>query len=103
MSAMTYHGLNLWAEAVKKAGTTDRVKVIEARETGLSFVGPAGKTTIDPPTHHCILDAYIAEGIDQQWKVLKEYPQQKPLDTAAVCNLVKNPNDNQQYIIDVKT
>ena len=60
---MTYHGLNLWAEAVKKAGATDRMKVIEALETGLSFVGPAGKTTIDPPTHHCILDAYIAEGM----------------------------------------
>ena len=71
MSAMTYHGLNLWAQGVNKAGTTDRMKVIEALETGLSFVGPAGKTTIDPQTYHCILDAYIAEGVNQQWKVLE--------------------------------
>ena len=103
MSAMTYQGVNLWAEAVTKAGTTDRMKVIEALETGLSFVGPAGKTTIDHATHHCILDAYIAEAENQQWKVLESFPQQKPLDTAAVCNLIKNPTDNQQYIIDVKT
>ena len=29
------------------------------------------------------------------------YPDQKPLDTAAVCDLVKNPNDNQQYVIKI--
>jgi branched-chain amino acid transport system substrate-binding protein len=103
MSAMTYHGLNLWAEGVTKAGTTDRMKVIEALETGISFDGPAGRTTIDHATHHCIIDAYIADCQNQQWKVLESYPQQKPLDTSAVCNLIKNPADNQQYIIDVKT
>jgi urea transport system substrate-binding protein len=103
MSAMTYHGVNLWAEAVTKAGTTDRMKVIEALETGLSFDGPAGKTTIDPATHHCIIDAYIAEAENQKWKVLESFPQQKPLDTAAVCDLTKNPNENKQFIIDVKT
>jgi branched-chain amino acid transport system substrate-binding protein len=103
MSAMTYQGVNLWAEAVTKAGTVDRMKVIEALETGLSFVGPAGKTTIDPATHHCTIDTYIAVAENQKWKVLESFPQQKPLDTAAVCNLIKNPNDNQQYIIDVKT
>jgi len=103
MSAMTYQGFNLWADAVTKAGTTDRMKVIEALETGLSYVGPAGKTTIDPQTHHCIIDAYIAVAENQKWKVLESYSQQKPQDTSAVCNLIKNPNDNQQYIIDVKT
>lgn len=102
MSAMTYHAVNLWAQAVTKAGTTDRMKVIEALETGLSFVGPAGKTTIDPGTHHSILDAYIAETENQQWKVLESFPQQKPQDTAAFCNLVKNPGDTKQYVIDVK-
>jgi branched-chain amino acid transport system substrate-binding protein len=34
--------------------------------------------------------------------VLQSYPQQPPADTAAVCDLKKNPNDNQQYVIDVK-
>ena len=37
------------------------MKVIEALESGISFDGPAGKTTIDPQTHHTILDVYIGE------------------------------------------
>jgi len=37
------------------------------------------------------------------FKVLESYPQQPPADTAAVCDLKKNPNENQQYVIDVKT
>ena len=27
----------------------------------------------------------------------------RPADTAAVCDLKKNPNENKQYVIDVKT
>ena len=30
----------------------DRMKVIEALESGISFEGPAGKTVLDPKTHH---------------------------------------------------
>jgi branched-chain amino acid transport system substrate-binding protein len=95
----TYQGFNLWAEGVKKAESIDRMKVIEALETGISFDAPSGKVTIDPPTHHCILDVHIAEVKDKKFDLLEDFPQQKPLDTAAVCDLKKNPNDNQQYII----
>ena len=99
---MTYHGFNLWAAAVKKAGTVDRMKVIEALEGNMSFTGPGGKTTIDPATHHAVLDVYLAEAQNRQFKVLESFSQQKPADTAAVCDLKKNPNENQQYVIDVK-
>ncbi|MFD0986220.1 urea ABC transporter substrate-binding protein [Methyloligella solikamskensis] len=99
--AMTYHAVNLWAKAAEKAGTVERVPVIEALETGIDFVGPAGKTTIDPPTHHNILDTYIAEVRDNKYEVLKSFPQQPPTDTQAVCDLVENPSDNQQYVIEV--
>jgi len=102
LAMMTYHGFTLWTLAVKKAGTVDRMKVIEALETNMSVTGPAGKTTIDPATHHAILDVYLAEAQNKKFKVLESFSQQKPLDTAAVCDLIKNPNDNQQYIIDVK-
>lgn len=102
LALMTYHGYNLWASAVKAAGTTDRMKVIEALEKPASFTGPAGKTTIDPATHHAILDVYIAELKDKKFKVLESFPQQPPADTAAVCDLKKNPNENKQYVIDVK-
>jgi urea transport system substrate-binding protein len=103
LAIQSYHGLHLWAAAVKKANSVDRMKVIEALEANLSFSGPAGKTAIDPKTHHCSLDVYIAEAQNRAFKVLESYPQQPPADTAAVCDLKKNPNENQQYVIDVKT
>jgi len=97
----TYQGFWLWAEAVKKADSVDRMKVIEALETGISIDAPSGKVTIDPPTHHCILDVHIAEVKDKKLLVLEDFPQQKPADTAAVCNLIKNPTDNKQYVIKI--
>ena len=103
LAIQSYHGLHLWASAVKKANSVERIKVIEALEANHAFSGPAGKTAIDPRTHHCSLDVYIAEANNRVFKVLQSYPQQAPSDTAAVCNLKKNPNDNQQYVIDVKT
>jgi urea transport system substrate-binding protein len=103
LAIQSYHGLHLWASAVKKANSIDRMKVIEALEANHTFSGPAGKTAIDPKTHHCSLDVYIAEAQNRAFKVLESYPQQPPADTAAVCDLKKNPNENQQYVIDVKT
>ena len=97
----TYQGFQLWAEAVKKAGSIDRMKVIEALETGISIDGPAGKVTIDPPTHHCVLNVQHRRGQGQAVRGARDFPQQQPTDTSAVCNLKKNPNDNQQYVIKV--
>jgi branched-chain amino acid transport system substrate-binding protein len=79
------------------------MKVIQAPEADASYDGPAGKTTLDPKTHHTILDVYIGEARDKKILVLEKFPQQTPADTAAVCDLKKNPNDNKQYVIDVKT
>jgi urea transport system substrate-binding protein len=101
LAMATYQGFRLWAEGVKKAASIDRIKVIEALETGISIDAPSGKVTIDPPTHHCVLDVHIAEVIDRKLKVLEDFAQQKPADTAAVCDLIKNPNDNQQYVIKI--
>jgi urea transport system substrate-binding protein len=95
----TWQGFQLWAAAVKKANTVDRLKVIEALETPISIDAPSGKVTIDPETHHCVLDVHIAEVKDKKLNVLEDFSQQPPADTAAVCNLKKNPNDNKQYVI----
>jgi branched-chain amino acid transport system substrate-binding protein len=95
----TYQGFKLWAAGVKKAGSVDRMKVIKALESGISIDAPSGKVTLDPPTHHCVLNVSIAEVKDKQLDVIKTFPQQKPSDTSAVCNLIKNPHDNQQYVI----
>ena len=95
----TWQGYHLWADAVKKANSIDRMKVIEALETPISIDAPSGKVTIDAQTHHCILDVHIAEVRDKKLNVLEDFSQQPPADTAAVCNLKKNPNDRKQYVI----
>ncbi len=99
LSCATYEGVLLWAKAVEMAGSTDRMKVIEALETGLSVDGPSGKVTIDPKTHHVVRNVHLAVIEDRKWRVLDTFNQVQPADTQAVCDLEKNPNDNQHYII----
>ena len=101
LAVATYSGMNLWAEGVRKAGSIDRMKVIEALETGISFAGPAGKITIDGPTHHTTSDILLMEVKDQKMAVVKAFDQRPPVDTQAVCDLKKNPDDNQQYEIKI--
>ena len=95
----TYQGFKLWAAGVKKAGSLERMKVVDALESGISIDGPSGKVTLDAETHHCVLNVSIAEVRNKQLNIVETFKQQKPSDTSAVCNLKKNPNDNQQYVI----
>jgi urea transport system substrate-binding protein len=97
----TYQGFKLWAEGVKKAGSTDLAKVTLALESGISIDGPSGKVSIDPATHHCVLNVSLAEVKSKKFKILETFNQAPPSDTSAVCNLKKNPKDNQQYVIKV--
>lgn len=99
IAVSNYQGVLTWAEGVRKAGSLDREAVIAALETGLSVNGPAGKVTVDPKTHHAILDVHIMEVQDQKMKVIESLPQRQPIDTQAVCDLEANPNDNKQYEI----
>jgi urea transport system substrate-binding protein len=101
LAMSSYQGIHLWAEGVKKAGSIDRMAVIEALEDGMTLAMPSGEVTLDPKTHHCVLDIHLAQYQSGQLKVLTPFPAQPPADTAAVCDLIANPNDNQQYIIDV--
>jgi urea transport system substrate-binding protein len=97
----TYQGFKLWAEGVKKAGSVEIGKVTTALESGISINAPSGKVTIDPATHHCKLNVSIAEVKNRKLNILQTFDQQLPSDTSAVCNLLKNPKDNQQYVIKV--
>ncbi|MBH5370482.1 urea ABC transporter substrate-binding protein [Bradyrhizobium glycinis] len=99
LAAATYEGFNLWVEGVKKANTIERLPVIEALETGIAFDGPSGKVVVDHKTHHVSRNTYLAVVKDRKWIVTETFPDAQPLDTAAVCDLVKNPNDNKQYEI----
>lgn len=95
----TYQGFKLWAEGVKKAGSVELPKVTAALESGISVAGPSGKISIDPQTHHCVLNVSLAEVQDKKFKILQTFEQAPPSDTSAVCDLKKNPKDNQQYVI----
>jgi branched-chain amino acid transport system substrate-binding protein len=96
-----YQGILTWAEAVRQAGSHERDAVIAALEAGLSIDGPAGKITVDPKTHHAVLDVHLMEFENQGMKVIETLPQRQPVDTQAVCDLEANPNDNTQYEIQI--
>ncbi|WP_088563043.1 urea ABC transporter substrate-binding protein [Arboricoccus pini] len=102
LGSATYEGIMLWAAAVKKAGSVERMKVIEALESKLSIEGPSGTVTMDPATHHTIRNAYLAKAHDRKWDIIDTFPDAPPEDTAAVCDLIKAPNTNKQFVVDVK-
>jgi urea transport system substrate-binding protein len=57
----TYIGLNMWAQAVAKAGTTDTDKVIAAM-AGQTFQAPGGfMSTMDKANHHLHKPFFIGE------------------------------------------
>jgi branched-chain amino acid transport system substrate-binding protein len=97
----TYQGFRLWADAVKKGGQYRPDQGHRGTRNRHQHRCAFGKVTDRPATHHCVLDVHIAEVADKKLKVLEDFAQQKPADTAAVCNLIKKPNDNQQYVIKI--
>ncbi|WP_417516870.1 ABC transporter substrate-binding protein [Minwuia sp.] len=97
LAVRSYEGIHLWAEGVKKAGTLDRMAVIEALETPVSYNGPSGTIAIEPKSHHATLNAYIAEVQDQKFNVIESFPDQDPKDTMLVCDLEKNPTEAKFY------
>ena len=101
IAVSNYQGVLLWAEAVRKAKSADRMAVTAALEAGLSVNGPAGKVTMDPQTHHALLDIHLIEIRDQKMNILSSMSQRPPLDTQGVCNLKAKPDDNTQYEIKI--
>ncbi len=101
IAVSNYQGVKTWAKAVETAGSMDREAVIAALEGGISIDGPAGKVTVDPKTHHAVLDVHLMEFENQEMKVIETLPQRQPIDTQAVCDLSANPNDNTQYEIQI--
>ena len=101
IAVSNYQGVLMWAEGVRAAGSLDRDAVIAALETGLSIEGPAGKVTVDPATHHAVLDVHIMEMENQGMRVVKTLSQRQPIDTQSVCDLSANPDDNTQYEIKI--
>jgi urea transport system substrate-binding protein len=103
LDTATYEGIMLWAEGVKKAGSVDQIKVIDALETGITIEGPTGTVKMDPQTHHTIRNAYLAKASNRKWDILAKFDNQLPSDTGGACDLIKNPRTNKQFVPDLKT
>lgn len=101
LAVRSYEGFLLWAEAVRRAGSADRMAVVEALEDGLALDGPSGRVAVDPATHHVTQTVYLGEVSDGAFRVLSRHPGSPPADTAAVCDLRRNPDDTTMYEIDV--
>ncbi len=56
----TYHGIYLLAEAIEKAGSTEREDVIAAA-SGLEIKTPTGTMKMDEMNHHAWLNTYIGK------------------------------------------
>ena len=97
LAARSYEAAYLWAEAVKQAGSIDRMQVIEVLRTGLSIDGPSGTVAIEPKTNHALQNVYLAELKDQSFNIVESYEAQPPTDTLLVCDLVGNPNQSTFY------
>jgi urea transport system substrate-binding protein len=71
----TYIGINMWAQAVKKAGSTDTDKVIAAM-AGQTFPAPGGfMSKMDERNHHLHKPVFIGEvKADGQFKVVWKTP-----------------------------
>ncbi len=102
ITVSSYEAMMLYAKAAELAGTTERMAMIEALESGLSIDGPSGKVSLDPATHHTTRAAYIAKAEEGTWSIEKRLPDVVASDTAAVCDLVANPKTNKQFVLESK-
>jgi branched-chain amino acid transport system substrate-binding protein len=96
-----YHGIKLWAECVRKAGTLERAALLKAIESKPSIEGPAGTVAIEPKTHHASLDIHVMEVKGQKLTILETVKQRAPSDTLQYCDLQKNPGENKQYEVKI--
>ena len=94
-----WNGWHLWAEAVEKAGTTDRDAVIEALESGIGFASPSGEVRIDGPSHHLSQSVHIAKTNDMSgFDVISSESLVTPAFEQEKCDLIENPDENTQFM-----
>lgn len=93
-----WNGWHLWAEAVSQADSLDPAAVTEAMESGVSIEGPSGTVTMDGPSHHVTQNVSIAQTNDQNgFTVVETTEAVPPSYEQSVCDLVENPDTNEQF------
>lgn len=97
-AATVWTGWHLWAEAVKKAGTTDRDAVIKALESRLTFNAPGGPVKLNSGSHHLTQNVSIAATNGKGgFRIISTAKAVPPAYENKVCDLIKNPNLNKQF------
>jgi urea transport system substrate-binding protein len=90
---------HLWAAAVKKAGSLDHDKVVAALESGISIESPSGTVTMNGGSHHVTQDVSLAVASPAgPFKIITTQKAVPPSYENEVCDLVKNPTLNKQFI-----
>ena len=56
---------------------------------------------MDGATHHASLDIRVMEVKGQKLTIKSTAKARPPSDTAASCNLEKNPNENKQFEVTI--
>ncbi len=98
-----WNAVNLWAEAVKKAGKTDSLDVIAALESGLSFDAPNGMVKLEAGSHHLRQNIYIAEGDENHsFKIIETFNDVAPAYENEKCDLVTNPGLAEHFTPEAK-
>lgn len=93
-----WNGWHLWAIGVNKAGSLDTRKVIGALETGITFESPGGMISLDPQTHHVVHSVHLAKvNRKRGFDIIRSWSNVAPIETMAVCNLLKSPNSHVQF------
>lgn len=92
-----YQGLLLWAEAVRKAKSTKLDEVIKAIGQGVEITAPSGQVKLDPVTNHCTMDMYVARMKAGRFAIERQVKAVAPSNPGNKCDLMKNPNTNQQF------
>ena len=90
-SWMTYKAMMLYAEAVKKAGSLDVNKVIQAFE-GMKWNGPAGTLTMRAKDHQAIQPMIICQVVKQKTKYF-DFPYYKSLQVIPAEQLEYKPEE----------
>jgi urea transport system substrate-binding protein len=98
-SAVTsWIGWHMWADAVRKARTTDRDPVIKALESRAVFNAPSGAVKMNRGSHH--LTQNVSIGVtngNRGFRIVSTAKAVPPAFENSVCDLIKNPNLHKQF------
>lgn len=92
-----YIAWQLWAEAVKKAGSIEREPVLKALDQGMTIQTPGPVVKLDPKIHHCIFDMNVVEIRDRTFHILDTAKNVDAPEMAGRCDLIENPRLNRQF------